>query len=137
MARATTTLSKALLPFPSEFEFCVIQINIDVATQRLNEVMQHLELRWLYKPTLAMGVVLAPGNVWSRAARRRKEQGSPALKNESTFEDEPALAVKVKLVLLPEGGVSIKLRWLQGQDSKLFESFCGMMKRQITEAVNS
>ena len=126
-----------MLPFPSEFEFCVIQINIDAATRRLNEIMQHLDLRWVYKPNLATGVAVAKGNVWSRAARRRKEQGLAALEDKSDPDDEPALAVKVKLTLLPEGGISAKLRWLQGKESKLFESFCGMLKRQITEAINT
>ena len=96
-----------------------------------------MDLSWLYKPALATGVASARGNVWSRSARRRKEQGLPALEYGLTAKDEPALAVKIKLGLLHEGGVGAKIRWLQGRDKKLFESFCGTLKRQITEAIRS
>jgi len=35
-----------------------------------------------------------------------------------------------------ESGARVRIRWLKGHDSVLFESFCGMMKRKIEETIN-
>ena len=34
-----------------------------------------------------------------------------------------------------ELGVKVTIRWLKGNDSVLFESFCGMVKRKLEEAM--
>ena len=47
-------------------------------------------------------------------------------------EDEPDFVFKVKLQRHDNGNVEVQVRWLQGVDSVLFESFCGMLKRQMT-----
>lgn len=44
---------------------------------------------------------------------------------------EPAFGFRIHLQQ-QKGGIEVKLRWLQGKDSVLFESFCGMLKRQLT-----
>lgn len=53
--------------------------------------------------------------------------------DEDEDDAEPALVFKVQLNQREEGDVEVKLRWLQGRDSVLFESFCGMLKRQMTQ----
>ena len=86
----------------------------------------------------------ATGNVWSRAARRKRELSqsqsslSTGIENLEVKSDEdevePALGFKITLQAANEGrSVVVKLRWLQGKDSVLFESFCGMLKRQLNE----
>jgi len=130
-----------LLPFPSESDFHVSNLDIEACAKRLNETLHALDLRWQYRSAVATGVGFAKGNVWSRAARRKQQHQSPE-STQSTAEDhrmeqddddaEPALVCKVHLQQWNEGGVKVKLRWLQGKDSVLFESFCGMLKRQLT-----
>ena len=93
-------------------------------------------------------------NVWSRAARRRRqkpqnqqqkqegdpikppEMGSPNEDDDDDDEEPPAMVFK--LILLGETteeeenpNVDITIRWMQGNDSVLFESFCGMVKREM------
>lgn len=136
-ARGTSTLPKHLLPFPSETSFNVFEMSIENCSQRLNNTLQSLELRWQYRPIMAAGVGFANGNVWSRAARRKQQQ-SPTDStdkdhpmNEGDEDRGPALGFKIQLRKETEGGVLLMVRWLQGRDSVLFESFCGMLKRQL------
>ena len=106
---------------------------------KLCHILESLDLEWQFRPLSATGVGFAAGNVWSRAARRKKEQSHsspstgidnlPLKSNEGDI--EPALGFKVNIAEVEDGGVAVKLRWLQGQDEVLFESFCGMLKRQL------
>ncbi len=53
-------------------------------------------------------------------------------KKQDEDDTEPALGFKIHLQQRQVGDVEVQLRWLQGKDSVLFESFCGMLKRQLT-----
>ena len=130
VARSTSTFPKSLLPFPPESTWSSPFGSIDQTTQRLNQTMAELGLRWMYKPAISTGLALAAGNVWSRAARRRREQGQSV--GESSNEQGSILGVKVQVILTAKSEVNISIRWVQGRDSVLFESFCGMLKRQLT-----
>jgi 23S rRNA (adenine1618-N6)-methyltransferase len=45
---------------------------------------------------------------------------------------EAALVFKISLSQSAgDAGVSANVRWLQGKDSVLFESFCGWLKRKV------
>ncbi|KAF6232515.1 hypothetical protein HO173_009183 [Letharia columbiana] len=135
-ARGTSTLPKHLLPFPSESSFTV-ETSIESCSHCLNATLQALELRWQYRPIMATGVGFAKGSVWSRAARRKQQQSptDSVEKDQAMDQDdengEPALGFKIQLRKENEGGVGVMVRWLQGRDSVLFESFCGMLKRQL------
>ena len=135
-ARGTLTLPKHLLAFPTESCF-TIETSVESCSHRLNDTLEALDLQWQYCPIMAIGVGFAKGNVWSRAARR-KQQHSPANFTDKyhTMDEgergEPALGFKIRL----KGhrtGAEVMIRWLQGRDSVLFESFCGMLKRQLKE----
>lgn len=135
-ARGTSTLPKYLLPYPSEASFTV-ETSIENCSHRLNDTIQALDMRWQYRPIPATGVGFAKGNVWSRAARRKQQQ-SPKESTDNDHamgeEDEdrgPALGFKIQLRKGDEGETHVMVRWLQGRDSVLFESFCGMLKRQL------
>ena len=104
-----------------------------------------MDLKFQYRPALATGLGFAKGNVWSRAARRKQAQKSSAStanlehehKHESDDEiddDEPALGFKIHLRSGDTGSVEVIIRWIQGKDSVLFESFCAMLKRQLTKS---
>ena len=127
-------LKKYLLPFPSESSF-TIETSVEKCSHRLDDTLQALDLQWQYRPIMATGVGFAKGNVWSRAARRKQQQNptNSTDKDQDMNESEdggPALGFKIRLESLG-GGAVVKVRWLQGRDSVLFESFCGMLKRQL------
>ncbi|KAL8953443.1 MAG: hypothetical protein Q9183_007328 [Haloplaca sp. 2 TL-2023] len=136
-----TGVPKHLLPFPTEFSFRLTpKMGIDAAAERLNEIMEGLELQWQYRSALATGVGFAKGNVWSRAARRKQlREGQTAGSNQDSEdseageeEEEPALGTKISLTLRKEGGgTEVMVRWLVGRESVLFESFCGMLRREM------
>lgn len=134
--RGTSTLPKHLLPFPSESPFTV-ETSIESCSHRLNDTLHALELRWQYRPIMATGVGFAKANVWSRAARRKQQQNPTDsadnyhAMNEEDEEEGPALGFKIQLRKGNEGRSEVMVRWLQGRDSVLFESFCGMLKRQL------
>lgn len=88
---------------------------------------------------MATGVVFAMENVWSRQARRKRQQqqkeGNADAEREKIDEHKAALGFKIQLkkVKAAENDVEILIRWLKGTDSVLFESFCGMLKRKVEE----
>ena len=55
--------------------------------------------------------------------------------DEDVEDHEPALAIKIIIQASKEAQytVSVNIRWLIGRDSVLFESFCGMVKREINQ----
>ena len=118
--------------------------------------MQGLDLRWMYRSPISTGMALAKGDVWSRSARRKKEKNvqpeepmrtdaraRPAEDEIDESEDEDVqLGAKVLIrrssslqAQTPSKQTEITVRWLRGADSVLFESFCGMLKRQAAKAV--
>jgi len=93
-----------------------------------------LDLRWQYRASLATGIGAAKGNVWSRAARRKRdraEKGSYSSTEEEEDDEKPALAFRIHLGQATNDEMDAQVRWLQGEDSVLFESFCGMLKRSM------
>lgn len=104
------------------------------AAERINSVLGDLDLQWQYQPTLSIGIGYATSNVWSRAARRKKDNlqvVEDVVNDEEDEDEEPAIGFKVHLKAAEIGQV-VQVRWLRGKDSVLFESFCGMLKRQMT-----
>ncbi len=124
------------MPFPSDFSFTLPNTTLEDAARRLNATLEELDLQWQYRPSLATGVGFARTNVWSRAARRQQQKGSIAgadTTGDEEEEDEPALGFKIQLRLGNEKQeIQILIGWLRGHESVLFESFCGMLKRQIS-----
>jgi 23S rRNA (adenine1618-N6)-methyltransferase len=72
------------------------------------------------------------GDVWSRAARRRKRQklgDESAIVEEAAPERSAEVALAVSISCMEE---KVEIRWLRGQERLLFESFCGKIKRALT-----
>jgi 23S rRNA (adenine1618-N6)-methyltransferase len=88
------------------------------------------------------GVALAKENVWSRAARRKKRlradrqsdemdiDGAHGESDHSMDTDSEVAALALKISIHEE---KVEVRWLKGIDSVMFESFCGMLKRELTK----
>ena len=100
---------------------------------RIDSEVEALGLKWQWKKGIAQGLGMAERDVWSRKARRRKGDGAGVGQGEEMDEDgDAALVFKISLSPAREGGSggSVRVRWLQGRDSVLFESFCGWLKRK-------
>ena len=76
------------------------------------------------------------GNVWSRQARRKRQQREDEGGGDSTgakgiYEFGTVFGFKVLLKHTGPQNVEVKIRWTKGNEAVLFESFCGMLKRKI------
>jgi 23S rRNA (adenine1618-N6)-methyltransferase len=117
----------------------------------LDKLLSGLDVDWKWDERVMQGILRAKRNVWSRAARRQAlrasgpsrgvTQGGNVIGTNSskTFwangdghvgENVPdgAIPLAVKIIIQRNG--DIHLRWLQGQDYIMFESFHGWLKRQ-------
>ncbi|KAI4105235.1 MAG: hypothetical protein LQ339_003566 [Xanthoria mediterranea] len=142
------SIPKHLLPFPSEFNFEIPTTSVDLVGSKISALLEGLDLRWRYRSQISTGVGFAKANVWSRAARRQRKReavGGGELIEKSDDDDgndddddddddegieEATLGFKIQLARGSEV-VAVSIRWLQGVDCVLFESFCGMVKRQM------
>jgi 23S rRNA (adenine1618-N6)-methyltransferase len=138
VARGIPGFEKKLLPFPADSEFGLPGTDLDAAGTRVCGLLDSLEIQFQWKAALAIGVGLATGDVWSRKARRKKakdENGDHEMAGQEETDESPALAFKISLRKQTNTkGLSdtmVHLRWLQGRDTVLFESFCGWLKRRL------
>lgn len=144
-------VEKKSLPVSTEFEF-EIQGTADAVSTRMNEEVGKLDLKWRFQQSQRMGVFLSqPGDVWSRKARRKKqnlkqehnEDEDEEMKDHDDDDDgtdeedeaEPGLVAKISVLA---GGpqrnttvTRVQIRWLQGREPVVFESFCGWLKRKL------
>ena len=156
------SLPKHLLPFPSLFTIPLPQSNVDIAATgaSIDTALSALDIRWQYRAQRAEGVGFAAGNVWGRAARRKREgkvkstangepEGEEMDEDEESEgeEEEPALGIRIRVrgkepkadgedgeTADGDGGsLEVDVRWLIGHDHVLFESFCGWLKRVVTQ----
>ncbi len=130
-------LVHAVLPQPTAKTIEVPLRSATSAGELIDATLSALDLRWQWRSAVSTGVMETSKNVWSRAARRRKqfdaaEPSSNEVKmtddDDESDEDEP-VALAVKIVASDE---KVDVRWLRGTDHILFESFCGMLKRALT-----
>ncbi|KAL9607676.1 MAG: hypothetical protein Q9167_007436 [Letrouitia subvulpina] len=127
---------KHYLSYPPEVSFYVEDQPIGEVAQKVDSLMLSLDLLWTQSQTFS-GTGFANGNVWSRAARRAKQRKKAQGQAEEPCiigkKEECALMFKIELTPAKKGSVSVEIRWLRGLEGKLFESFCGMVKRQLTQ----
>ncbi|KAJ5176572.1 RNA N6-adenosine-methyltransferase METTL16 [Penicillium canariense] len=138
VARSIPGFPKHLLPFPADFSFALSpETSIDTAISTLNAELSSLPWYWAWDKSVSAGVGFATENVWSRQARRKmkitEQAGSGKL---DAMPEDVALGVRIQLKLQrakhsEENEVQVVIRWIQGTDSVLFESFCGMAKRKM------
>lgn len=160
IVRATDAVSKSLLSGVTRYETALDGILDGVAT-KLDEIVCTLEtesdgLEWRWKDKAYVGIGRSmKGDVWSRAARRKRKLNSHSAddnsmavdedEDEEEEEQEPAFVFKIKLESIsatttPNSSSQIRtkviVRWLQGHEAKIFESFCGWLKRKMREEMN-
>jgi 23S rRNA (adenine1618-N6)-methyltransferase len=128
-------LTHDILPFPTEYHIPITENNRKEVAAAINDKLESLDLRWIWKEERMAGVGLAAQNVWSRSARRKKKRDEEMKKadiaemdeGEDEEEDEK-VALGFKIGVTEQG---VQVRWLQGTDQVLYESFCGMLKRVV------
>jgi len=127
-------LVQAILPFTTEWTVALPDVSTDEAGDKVNATMKELSLKWHWRANLNAGVAFAKENVWSRAARRKRkfeqlnQNPDAAVGSDDDSEDDEDFAIAVKITCKDD---EVHIRWLQGQDITLWESFCGMLRRAI------
>jgi 23S rRNA (adenine1618-N6)-methyltransferase len=106
----------------------------------MDKELESLRWFWEWDPSRSAGVGFATENVWSRQARRKMKlagQHGSSTKID-TVPDGVAVGIRVEAKLVQgqsdssnKNEVQIVIHWIQGMDSVLFESFCGMLKRKL------
>ena len=126
-----------ILPFPTEYHIAITENNRKKAATAIDDKLESLDLRWIWKEERTAGIGLAAQNVWSRSARRKKKREEEIKKvdiaemDEDEDEDEEEdekVALGFKIGVTEQ---DVQVRWLQGTDQVLYESFCGMLKRVV------
>ncbi|KAI3320167.1 hypothetical protein HD806DRAFT_248942 [Xylariaceae sp. AK1471] len=113
----------------------------------LRGTMETLDLRsWVWDEQRLRGVGFADGNVWSRAYRRRKAGENVLMKQETVVPPLDlttcgfgfSISIQVENRDKSCGRPAVIVRWLQGDDYSLFESFAGVVQRCLrTEPARS
>ena len=126
-----------ILPFPTEYRIPITENNRKEVAAAINDKLESLDLRWVWEEERMAGVGLAARNVWSRSARRQKKREEEMKKadiaemdeDEDEYEEEDEkVALGFKIGVTEQ---DVQVRWLQGTDQVLYESFCGMLKRVV------
>ncbi|RDL30837.1 uncharacterized protein BP5553_10182 [Venustampulla echinocandica] len=142
-SRNVNSIPKTLLPFPSEYHIAFgSSSDTGKVSQHINDVLSGLPLKWMWKPSILVGVGFSDKAVWSRAARRHMaKKGQEGSEEEEEEDDDTDIALGFKIyvegVAESETLNRVTVRWIKGHDNVLFESFCGMVKRKIDEVIRN
>ncbi|KAI9739151.1 MAG: hypothetical protein M1834_007364 [Cirrosporium novae-zelandiae] len=137
VSRNITGLQKHHLPFPPSYSFTLFSISLSKTFANLRVLMDFksplFHAEWV--PASLILLAFFEKNLWSRGARRRIRDPQSGHSDNWNNEDA-ALGVKIQLSSTKERpeDSEIYVRWLKGNDSVIFESFCGMLKREIGTA---
>ncbi|KAI0022477.1 hypothetical protein F4780DRAFT_777542 [Xylariomycetidae sp. FL0641] len=131
---------KKLLPPPTEMT--MLSKNSDLArlSQTVCDTMEaHDLVSWSWDGQRARGIGFSAGNVWSRAYRRKKARETadslaqkPSGQSLAIGRPTFGFAVSVREERQQDHDViAVTLRWLQGDDYTLFESFAGVLRNAV------
>ncbi|KAI1765418.1 hypothetical protein GGR53DRAFT_265172 [Hypoxylon sp. FL1150] len=134
---------KKLLPPPTEriiWAWTATEAGPERLEQVICDAMQTLDLvYWSWDKSRSRGLGFVDGNVWRRAYRREKARKevdiqppsgdrhsslSPRAREECAF----GFSITIRM---DEDNVTAVVRWLQGNDHVLFESFAGFLRNSI------
>ncbi|OMP82170.1 putative methyltransferase-like protein [Diplodia seriata] len=125
---------KHILPLPTDYKLPISDVPMERFTKAINETMHNLALQWKWNEELRLGYGRATKNVWSRSARRKRkrEEGAkqPTSNKGAELKDESDSEIALGFEISVQTDVLL-IRWVQGQEQVLFESFCGMMKQTL------
>ncbi|KAI1332413.1 hypothetical protein F5Y16DRAFT_394487 [Xylariaceae sp. FL0255] len=137
--------AKSIMPSPTEMIINAYLAGdplnlIDRLEKIIDDAMTSLDLTsWNWDEKHHRGIGFSPGNVWSRAYRRRKARGE--LRETAAVDSSPSDVLECKfgfsISLAPQkqpdnsGTASVVVRWHQGDDYSVFESFVGIVRSRI------
>lgn len=105
----------------------------------LNKTLEALDLKWSWQSEKWTGHGIASQNVWSRSARRKRKRvemeqadGQETKPQFETLKADDPVEIALRFDIDVREG-DMEVRWLQGKDNILFESFCGMLKRSMKQ----
>lgn len=154
VARGTDAVDKVYLPFPTELDI-PLELPLQTIVERITQAISQLErMEWRWNSKLMVGVGRSlDGNVWSRHARRKQKKSvidadDEAMDTDSSRvkaaanttskqqDDEDDDTTTFGFKILSTSNVStnactITVRWLQGNDCVVFESFHGWLRRKL------
>lgn len=129
--------------WPTEYLIAAPEQTKEALAESVNSTLGELGLDWSYDRKNFTGVGVSKGNVWSRAARRKKKLQELSTTEPSTNSAKTTASVSSPLpsteepvqemvfrISIADG--SVTLRWLKGVNDVLWDSFCGMMRRKLT-----
>lgn len=127
---------KKLLPAVVEVELYTSPSlqGVGPLVNRIAQVVGVLELiSWEWEPGKLRGIGRARENVWSRAWRRKKLREKADLQDKAADSRGTESCVFGFLVALDVGRTDVitRVRWVEGHDEGLFESFSGFLKRRL------
>lgn len=145
MSRGIASLPKHLLPFPSEYDFEIPGRHTGSLEHTISKIgaefspLRNFHYTWYTKQSC---IGYAREDVWSRKARRkfaREQHDGEAISHDEKALDvlTAALGFRIDLSLQADHSVDVVVRWIKGSDQVLFESFCGMLKRKLTEEIEA
>jgi len=126
---------KKLLPPVAEVDLHTSSSHQGVGplANRIAQVVGALELvSWEWEPEKLRGIGRARENVWSRAWRRRKklrENTSLLAKEVDRRDTETCVFGFLVAIHVGRTDAITRVRWVEGHDEGLFESFSGFLKR--------
>lgn len=131
-----------ILPFPTEFSIKDLPPSTSSNTAfmtTLRQTFTPLDATLIVRPNDLCVIFLSNGDVWSRSARRKRareanaktstEEGNSIATIHDPDDDLPDHSFAVKVSKNADEQGTVVVRWLRGQESVLFESFCGMIRR--------
>jgi 23S rRNA (adenine1618-N6)-methyltransferase len=133
-ARYDSSQLRSSMPFPPEFGVEIRGCSVETAGEMIDDLFgRNLSLKeWEWDQDEAVGWGNTTGNVWSRAARRA------LARNQGGEKEDAAVALGFRISVRARDDeddvVGILVRWTRGTDPVLFESFCGMLKRKISQS---
>ncbi|PCG88192.1 Hypothetical protein PENO1_111570 [Penicillium occitanis (nom. inval.)] len=145
VSRGIASLPKHLLPFPSHYDFEIPGRHTGSLEHAISKIgaefspLRYFHYTWYTKQSC---IGYAREDVWSRKARRkfaREQHDGEAISHDEKALDvlTAALGFRIDLSLQADHSVDVVIRWIKGSDQVLFESFCGMLKRKLTEEVEA
>jgi 23S rRNA (adenine1618-N6)-methyltransferase len=96
------------------------------------DTMNGLDVVWHWRPLHHAGVVSCAKDVWSRSARRKRKFNDVEGKPSTVLQEQAEPLVALAVIIACRNEI-VEVRWVRGQDRLIFESFCGKLKRVLTE----
>lgn len=124
---------QAILPWTTTQILPFNDLTRERCAEIVNSTIEALDVQWKWKVAIWTGLGRARENVWSRAARRKRQReavDNDRAEDSSSTDVDEGVALAFKVTVEP---AHVEVRWVQGRDNVLFESFCGMLKRTLRE----